>query len=61
MQAKIPEKKFLQAEAEEKKILTEGNLTFKVKCQGIIIKITIKRCYDNKFPPECPQIAFLRF
>ena len=24
-------------------------------------KNTIKRCYDSKFPPECPQIAFLRF
>ena len=33
-------KKFLQAETEEK-ILAEGNLPFKVKCQGIIIKIQL--------------------
>ena len=37
----MSEKKFLQAETEEKKILAEGNLVFKVKCQGIIIKIPL--------------------
>ena len=39
MQAKMSAKKCLQAETEEKKILAEGNLPLKVKCQGIIIKI----------------------
>ena len=61
---KCPKKKFLQAETEEKIIVTEGNFTFRVKCQGIIIiknTISFKRCYDSRFPPECPQIAFLRF
>ena len=38
MQAQMPEKKFSQAETEEKKILADGNLPFKVKCRGIIIK-----------------------
>ena len=61
MQAKMLEKKFLQAETEEKKFPTEGNLTFKVKCQGIIIKNSINCCYDSKSPLECPQIEFLRF
>ena len=41
--------------------IAEGKLTFKVKCQGIIIKNTIKCSNESKFPLECPQIAFRRF
>ena len=59
MQAKMSEKNFLQTETEEKNILAEGNLPFKVKCQESFMYNTVN-CKDSKFRPKCPKIAFLR-
>ena len=59
MQAKIP-KKILGSQERRKKNLVEGDLTFKVKCQGIIIKKYIKCFNDSKFNPECSKKTFLR-
>ena len=52
MPAKIPEKKFLQAELKGKNSCS-SRLNVK--------DYTIKCCNYIKFPPECPKIAFLRF
>ena len=45
---KIP-KKFMQTLRLNKKILSEGNFIFKVKCQGIVIKKTVSVAITANF------------
>ena len=59
MRAKMPENSCKPRR--KKKNVAQGDLTFQMKCQGIIIKNTIKFSNNRKFAPECPKKAFLMF